>query len=83
MAVIDSGDVRSPEEWQEYAEEAQRQRGELLRQMFQMVGPMTAGPACKDQRGELPEQPIQAAAVMQRNADGRKESGSRPSGPDG
>ena len=83
MAVIDSGDMRSPEEWQEYIEESQRQRSELLRQVFQIAGPMPTELARKDQRGELLQQLIQAAAAIQRNSDHRKESGSRLSGPDG
>ena len=71
--MTDSGDMKSwHEEWQEYTKEAQRQRGELLRRMFQIVGPMPADLACKDQRGELLQQLIQAAAVIQRNTDRRK-----------
>ena len=81
--MTDSGDMKSPEEWQEYTKEAQRQRGELLRQMFQIVGPMPADLACKDQRGELLQQLIQAAAVIQRNTDRRKKSSSRPPSPEG
>ena len=75
--------MRSPEEWQKYIEESQRQRGEPLQQMLQTVGAMPADVACKDQRSELLEQLIQAAAVIQANKDRRNEVCSQPSDTDG